>query len=1342
MQSGLFAVIINDDSIQLKLISSILKKAGFKTAEFSMGSDALDFLKENTPDLIITDLYMPEIDGWQICRQIKTSVYHHLHKTPVCITSATFSGMDSYTNHPGIPGADLFISFPINSREMIKKINSLMINHSDNGQTIDILLGISDEDVLHDLSHSISFGNLKAHSFQDVNEFYGEIQTGKYSLIIADHTILMSNNTSSDFDKTPVLGILNWYDGEKVKDFWNKGITNFAVHPFDKNYIKQLCLFLLQKKDSLDLEKLLDSRTRELSISTSILSEIQNVAHIGNWKFNSKSHNLFWSEEVYRIFGIRNDETLITYSKLLSLIHPEDLESFKHLCSESTYLKGVSNEFEHRIVRENDGEIRTVIEKFFNESANDGSVDTVGIVYDITEKRTVENELTRSISTLNENAQVMKIVLDTTDIHVAFLDTDFNFIWVNRIYAEKNNSDPQYFQGKNHFELFPDEENIKIFKSVIDTGKPYIANARKFILKQNETEITSWWDWSLIPVRTDESITGLVLSLREVTSQVLEQQKEKKTSVRQQKENMIIAQIATSDELATGDIKKLAEKITEEVCTKMGVSRVGIWLFTEDETTLKCLDNFSLKAEIHEKDAVLLENDFRNEFSHLKMEKFVDAHDAWADPRTHGYLESYLKPHNIRSMLDTVIRSGGKTLGTICLEYTDKIHHWEEDEISFGCQLADQFALAISNMELQKATERWKEARNMAKIGDWEYSTSTDTLKGSEELFKIIGIPVDIEKNPSFIVPYAEFESSVKNFSNVVPYLKKVSSENGKIDIEFEIINQITGETHFLHTLGKHKEGTDGVSRVITGTIQDITEKKLREKALQESEHKLRSVFDNSVDFLMLLDKEHRITMINRPEEGLKSESLVNKPLFTLVEPKDQQRVKQHLDAALNGEGVQTYETVYQRPSGETVYFSSIASPVIFDGEISGLVISSRDITERINLLEKNKILEKQYFQAQKMEAVGRLAGGVAHDFNNVLCAISGNTSLLLDDISEHHPFRESISEIHDAAKRAGDLTKQLLLFSSRQVIEPTNLNLNSLIKNIIPMLNRLLGEKITLETNFKSSETSISGDIAQMEQILLNLIINARDAMPDGGKIAIETGVEEKQSVVTATGLLPEGLYSVLTVEDTGHGIEREILDKIFDPFFTTKETGKGTGLGLSTVLGIVKQNSAGIDVITKHQLGTKFIIYFPFKSPEISQSRSRTKSSFQKGHETILLVEDEDIVRNVGRRILENYGYRVLEAESGIEAIEISRNYSGKIDLLLTDVVMPDINGKELSEKLYLTRPDMEILFTSGYTQNVIAQHGILEKGINFIPKPYSVETLTVKVRKILDKKQENSE
>jgi signal transduction histidine kinase/ActR/RegA family two-component response regulator len=399
------------------------------------------------------------------------------------------------------------------------------------------------------------------------------------------------------------------------------------------------------------------------------------------------------------------------------------------------------------------------------------------------------------------------------------------------------------------------------------------------------------------------------------------------------------------------------------------------------------------------------------------------------------------------------------------------------------------------------------------------------------------------------------------------------------------------------------------------------------------------------------------------------------------------------------------------------------------DGLIQSAIGVALDITERERLTD-------QLRQSQKMQAVGELAGGVAHDFNNLLMVVKGHAQLLLDRIPDSSPLRQGVLQMEKAADRAATLTRQLLAFSRKQVLQPRVLDMNETVAGMIRMFSRVIGENIDMAFLPGGNLAHVKADPGQIEQVLLNLVVNARDAMPSGGRLTIETSnVELDRSYAATHASVEPGAYVMLSVTDTGCGMSEETKARIFEPFFTTKGPGKGTGLGLATVYGVVKQSGGYIYAYSEVDRGTTFKIYLPQVNEELDRASADTDKRGQtRGTETILFVEDEQSVRDLVREYLSSTGYHMLEAADGVQALKVAAAHPGRIHMLVTDVVMPHLSGPELATQLGAERPDLRVLFISGYTDDTVFRHGVLEGGVAFLQKPFNLKALAQKIREVL--------
>ncbi len=526
---------------------------------------------------------------------------------------------------------------------------------------------------------------------------------------------------------------------------------------------------------------------------------------------------------------------------------------------------------------------------------------------------------------------------------------------------------------------------------------------------------------------------------------------------------------------------------------------------------------------------------------------------------------------------------------------------------------------------------------------------------------------------------------------------------------------------------------------------KEIGERVKIEKELRESRHNISQLLDATDQGIYGIDIRGNCTFINKAglqTFGYQLDECIGRNMHELVH--------HHLDgspypmnecpvfcAEQNGVGFRADNEVLWRKDGTSFPAEYSSYPITEDGKILGSVVTFTDITERTRAVEETTRLESQLHQAQKMESVGRLAGGVAHDFNNMLGVILGHAELGLMHCDQSNPLRKDLIEIRNAAERSADLTRQLLAFARKQTIAPKILDLNETVTGMLKMLQRLIGEDIHLNWHPAPNLWQIKIDPSQVDQILANLCVNARDAINNGGKITIETGNRYIDTAYCANkkDFIP-GEYVHVTVSDNGSGMDKATLANIFEPFFTTKGIGVGTGLGLATVYGIVKQNSGFIDVYSERGSGTTFSIYLPkYAGSEEKRPVASATDVIPGGQEKILLVEDESAIMNITTMILEKQGYMVLPANKPSDALRLAEEQTGEIHLLITDVIMPEMNGRDLAQQLQSKYPKMRCIFMSGYTSDVIAHHGVLDEGVHFIQKPFSLPALATKVREVLD-------
>ncbi len=511
--------------------------------------------------------------------------------------------------------------------------------------------------------------------------------------------------------------------------------------------------------------------------------------------------------------------------------------------------------------------------------------------------------------------------------------------------------------------------------------------------------------------------------------------------------------------------------------------------------------------------------------------------------------------------------------------------------------------------------------------------------------------------------------------------------------------------------------------------------------ALRESDGMLSAMLQSLGDHMSMMDDNLNILWANDVAKGLFGDDIIGKKCYEVYHGRNKTCEPfpcLTLKAFEDGQ-VHEHETQVQTRAGNTLYYACTASVALRDdeGRPAAVIEISRDITERKQAEEEQEKLRVQLTQAQKMESVGRLAGGVAHDFNNMLGVILGHTEMALEQVDPSQPLHADLTEIRAAAKRSEDLTRQLLAFARKQIITPRVLDLNETVGGMLKMLRRLIGEDIDFAWMPGAEVWPVKVDPSQIDQIFVNLCINVRDAIEGVGKATIETGNATFDEAYCAghLGFVP-GEYVLLAVSDDGRGMDKETQDRLFEPFFTTKEMSNGTGMGLATVYGIVKQNSGFINVYSEPGQGTTLKIYLPRHAAKATEMQEDCPAEpAKRGYETILLVEDETAILMMVTRMLELLGYTVLAASTPGEAIRLTEAHPGEIRLLLTDVVMPEMNGRDLANNLLSLDPNLKRLFMSGYPAHMIVPHGVLDEGVWFLHKPFTMQDLAAKVRVALD-------
>jgi len=730
--------------------------------------------------------------------------------------------------------------------------------------------------------------------------------------------------------------------------------------------------------------------------------------------------------------------------------------------------------------------------------------------------------------------------------------------------------------------------------------------------------------------------------------------------------------------------------------------------------------------------------------------------DTAHDPRFAPWREAALQ-RSYAAIISLPLRVAGLPFGALAI-YSEQVNSFEKSEVELLTEMANNLAFGItalrSQEESRRATAALQEAEAkyrqlVEQVPAISYVAEAGAfgpfLYMSPQVSTILGYkPEDCLANPRFWWEHLNPEDQPLA-------LREDTLEEGRLfQVEYRM-RRHDGEEVWVRDEAIIVRDPQTGKRLTRGMLVDITERKHAEEALRESEERYRNFVGQSSEGIYRMEHDPPIPCHLSIDEQLawgykygymaecndamarmygraSAEKLIGKPLsdfLVLHDPVTRQFMERFIRG---GYRITDQESIELDAQGQKRIFRNTMVGTIVDGHWVRTWGITRDVTERLHL-------EEQLRNAQQLEAIGRLAGGVAHDFNNILSIIMGHGELLLATGVDERS-RIGLEQMRRAAERAASLTQQLLAFSRKQVLQPKVLDLNDTVADVQKMLSRVIGEDIELIARLHPSLMAVKADPGQVEQVLMNLAVNARDAMPQGGKLAMETSNVEMQEDEARDLDLAAGRYVMLRVTDTGNGMDAVTLAHIFEPFFTTKPMGKGTGLGLSTVYGIVKQSGGGIQVESEPGRGTAFRIYLPAtEDSDLKQGDRLTQTQVAGGSETILIAEDEPDLRDLTRIFLESYGYKVLEAGSAEQAIRTAEEFSNPIHLLLTDVIMPGMSGAQLAEAILRKDPNTKIVYMTGYTDDMVVQHKVLEPGVQLLQKPFTRTELALKVRSTLD-------
>jgi len=1357
-------VVVNDNLIQLQALSSLLARQGHEVRAFESATEALEDMRSAVPpDLIVTDLYMPGIDGWRFCRLLRSSEYALFNHVPILVVSATFSGEETSRITTDL-GANAFLSSPVDSQELEKQVRKLLRGEQPQGFLR--LLIVEDDSAQAEMLKEV----FETHGYRaDIALTGRDAETmalsQAYDVVVLDHHL-------PDIQGDELLLRLKplWQDtvylamtGDprpKLALEWTKlGAAAFVSKPFAPHYLIELCVKARRERDLTRVADRLEVRAREFRQSEEQHRHLLQHLQAGVVVHAPDTSVLLANQEASRLLGLSLEQMQgkVVTDSAWRLVRDNGSRMPAHeypVMQVLASLRPVTN-LVVGVDRPGGGERIWVLVNAFPESDELQQLRQVVVTFvDITERKRAEAALEverLQFQHLFEQSPVATWLEDLTAVgqwmqHLrdqgvvdlrAFLQEqpdqirhavslirvlDMNLAAVAQNAAQSKQhleeSLPRLFEALTYEDFLAELDAIWQGQDCIEFeshGRRLDGRSLVLILRLS------------IPTRGGRPDLSRVV----VTGTDITERRQSEEAIRQVRADLEKAQsvahigswISRSPDKGTLIWSAEAHRIFGVVPSEFD-GRVGSFLeyvHPEDRTCVAALAEAAWRGEQqYNLDHRIVRPDGLVRWVH---EQADIERDASGQPvRMIGVVQDVTE----RRQAEELLRAANAYNRSLL-------------EASLDPMLAIGSAGKIT--DVNTATEAATGLSRAELIGSsfFDYFTEPDKARaGYEQAFR---------------------EGVVRDYSlelyhldgHVTPVLCNAAvyrDERGKVIGVFAATRDITEI--------RRNEDIQAARLRLMGLAQTHSMADLLQATLDEAE----VLTGSQVGFFHFLEEDQKTLVLRGWSTNTKQKMCQAEPAGKHY-PVDeagvwadcirQRRPIIHNDYASlpNRKGL---------PPGHATVIRELVVPVLRNGRImtvlgvgnkaidyteadikavSRLADLGWEIVERKRVEEERERLQAQLTQAQKMESVGRLAGGVAHDFNNMLTVIQGNAALAMQDLPPDSPLRENLEEIQKCTERSADLTRQLLAFARRQTIAPKVLDLNTTVERMLKMLQRLIGENIDLAWLPAADLWPVKIDPSQVDQVLANLCVNARDAVGSVGQITLETGnfTFDEAYCATHTGFVP-GDFVLLAVGDNGCGMEKDVLAHVFEPFFTTKGVGKGTGLGLATVYGIVKQNDGFINVHSEKGHGTTIKAYLPRHAGKTGQNpMGPATQPIRRGHETVLLVEDEPAILKMGAQILKNLGYAVLVAATPGEAIRLAQEQRGEIHLLVTDVIMPEMNGRDLADQLLGLYPAIKRLYMSGYTANVIAHHGVLDEGIHFMQKPFSFEDLAEKVRQALD-------
>ncbi len=1008
------------------------------------------------------------------------------------------------------------------------------------------------------------------------------------------------------------------------------------------------------------------------------LNRAEKTAKIGNWKLMLNTREMLSSEGARIIYGVESNNLPLSEIQMIPL--PEYRDMLNNALT-NLVQNDIPYNIDFKIKRVNDGKIIDIHSIADYDKENNI---VFGVIHDVTDFQQMEKSL-------RESEEKYRFMTENSSDVIWHLDNNYCFDFVS-------SADERMRGFKNHEVI-----GTTVWSVLKPEGVEYIRRRNIERLRDEENGIKTGtisyeleqvckdgnWVWTEVNVSPHHDKNGTLIGLHGVTRDISERRRIEE-AIRESEERYRSILNATPDNITITDLRG----------NIIMYSPASLTMFQLDDNKADELLGRNIMEFIHPEDI----NRAVENFTSLVKTGISIAGDYRGIRKDGSIINIEVKSEFIRD-------ANGNSVNIVFV-------------------VRDITERKAAEKALKESENRLKDLIYNMVDWVWEVDSSGRYTFCSPQSIELFGLTPEeiLGKTPFDMMPADEAEKIASIFNEIAAKKAPVKElENWNIGKNGEKICLLTDAVPILDEKG-NLTGYRGVDK-------NITERKLALVALQESERKLKSYVDFAPHAIFVINADGYYIDVNSAAckmTGYNKVELLSKHLIDLIHDESVENAKNHNNRLIK-DGFATGELKYVKKDGSAGFWT-VDAVKLSDDIYVGFVI---DITERKHAEVEKEKLVNQLQHAQKMESVGRLAGGVAHDFNNMLQAILGNADMAMEMISKDNPIRENLEEICTTAERSADLTRQLLAFARKQTVMPTVLNLNDTVSGMIKMLKRLIGENIELNWLPGDGLWQIKVDPSQIDQILANLCVNSRDAITGVGKISIETvNITLDQDFCESHVEFTPGDYIVLMISDTGCGMNKDTMSQLFEPFFTTKGIGKGTGLGLSTVYGAVKQNNGQITVYSEIGEGTTFMIYLPRYADKahLHVNTDDVNKPYQRGKETILLVEDEITILKLTTAMLERLGYNVLSANSPGEAIQLADDYTDVINLVMTDVVMPEMNGRELVKSLLKIYPDVKRLFMSGYTADVIAHHGVLDENINFLQKPFSMKELSKSVRDAL--------